>query len=79
MVDDGLIVFGGEIFIPEAKVFKEVWRYSLSQDSWTSLPDMLTPRHGLGAGKFGKNVYVIGGATGPSGDGTSNLNELFTL
>lgn len=79
VVDDGLIVFGGEIFIPEAKVFKEVWRYSLSQDSWTSLPDMLTPRHGLGAGKFGKNVYVIGGATGPSGDGTSNLNELFTL
>ncbi|MBB6522039.1 Kelch repeat-containing protein [Pseudoteredinibacter isoporae] len=79
VVDDGLIVFGGEIFIPQAKVFKEVWRYSLSQDRWTSLPDMLTPRHGLGAGRFGKDIYVIGGATGPSGDGTSPINERFTL
>lgn len=78
-VDDGIIVFGGEIFIPQAKVFKEVWRYSLSQDSWTALPDMPTPRHGLGAGRFENDIYVIGGAIGPSGDGTSNLNEVFRL
>ena len=29
MVDDGLIVFGGEMFIPESKVFPNVWRYQL--------------------------------------------------
>lgn len=76
VVDDGLIVFGGEMFTPEAKVFKELWRYSISRDTWTPLADMPTPRHGIGAGRFGNRIYVIGGATEPSGNGTSNLNEV---
>jgi len=76
VVDDGLIVFGGEIFTPEAKVFKEVWCYSISKDTWQALPNMRTPRHGLGAVKFGSKVYVVGGATEPAGSGTSNLVEM---
>ncbi len=79
VVDDGLIVFGGEIFTPQAKVFKEVWRYSISQDQWSEMPSMLTPRHGIGAGRFGDRIYVVGGATEPSGKGTSDANEMFLL
>ncbi len=79
MVDDGLIVFGGEIFQPEARVFPNVWRYVMSRDLWLALPDMLTPRHGIGAGLIDNRAYVIGGATKPGGSGTSNLNEVLVL
>lgn len=79
VVDDGLIVFGGEMFTPESKVFETVWRYSLSRDSWTALPNMITPRHGIGAGRFDDKVFVIGGATKPSGNGTSNVNEYLSI
>ncbi|MFT6407155.1 MAG: hypothetical protein ACJAQ6_000565 [Arenicella sp.] len=79
VVDDGIIVFGGEIFTPTAAVFSNVWRYSLTNDQWTALPDLPTPRHGLGAGKIGDQIYLLGGATQPSGNGTTNLNEVFNL
>ena len=78
-VDRGIIVFGGEIFTPEAGVFKNVWRYNIDQDEWTALPDLITPRHGLGAGKIGDQIFVVGGATEPSGKGTSNVNEILIL
>lgn len=76
---DSLIVFGGEIFTPEAGVFSNVWRYTLSNDEWQALPSLPTPRHGLGAGKIDEQVYVVGGATQPSGVGTSGLNEILVL
>lgn len=79
VVDHGIIVFGGEIFTPKAGVFKNVWRYDIRRDKWFALADLITPRHGLGAGKIGKHIYVVGGATEPSGKGTSNLNEVLTL
>ncbi len=76
---DHLIVFGGEIFVPKAGVFGNVWRYTLSRDEWQAFPSLPTPRHGLGAGKIDGRVYVIGGATQPSGVGTSGINEVLTL
>ncbi len=79
VVDQSLVVFGGEIFSPEAKVFPNVWRYNLAADHWEALPDMPTPRHGLGAGMIGGRIYVVGGATSPGGSGTSDLNEVLTL
>jgi len=79
IVNDGIIVFGGEIFVPEADVFKNVWRYSMTNDEWIALADLKTPRHGLGAGKIGNRIFVVGGATQPSGKGTSNANEVFEL
>ncbi|MEO0367280.1 MAG: kelch repeat-containing protein [Pseudomonadota bacterium] len=79
MLDDGMIVFGGEIFVPEAGVFANVWRYSLARDEWLALPDLPTPRHGLGAGKIGDAAIVVGGATEPSGKGTSARTEILDL
>lgn len=78
-VERGIIVFGGEVFTPKANVFSQVWRYDITTDEWTALADLVTPRHGLGAGKIGNDVYVIGGATQPSGKGTSNVNEVLSL
>ncbi len=76
---DGLLVFGGEIFIPESGVFKEAWFYRPSEDAWNPLPPLPTPRHGLGAARFGNKVYMVGGATKPGGSGTSAQNEVLDL
>ena len=78
-VDDGIIVFGGEIFVPDSAVFANVWRYHIQRDEWLALADLPTPRHGLGAGKIADKIYVVGGATKPSGKGTTNVNEVFSL
>jgi len=75
----GIIVFGGEIFIPESAVFPNVWRYQADQDEWLALVDLPTPRHGLGAGRIGEKIYLVGGATQPSGKGTTNVNEVLHL
>lgn len=79
VIDDSLIVFGGEIFTPESAVFPNVWRYRPYEDTWEALPDMLTPRHGIGAGRFGRAIHVVGGATEPGGRGTSAVNEVLTF
>ncbi len=78
VVDDGIIVFGGEIFVPEPGVFPNVWRYSLSTDRWEALADLPTPRHGLGAGLLDNRIHVVGGATAPGGSGTSDAHEVYT-
>ncbi len=77
--DGSLIVFGGEIFQPEADVFPNVWRYHLAKDEWEALPDMPTPRHGIGAGLIGDSAIVVGGATEPGGRGTTGVVEALEL
>lgn len=42
-------------------------RYSMSSDSWVSLPDMPTPRAGLAAVVLGDSIYAIGGRDAPGG------------
>ena len=39
-----------------------VWALRPGARSWTALPDLPTPRHGLGVVAFGGRVWVIGGA-----------------
>lgn len=79
VLGDKLVVFGGEIFSPKAGVFDDVWYYSITADKWQALPRMRTPRHGVGAGLFGTTAYVVGGATRPSGKGTTAINEAISL
>lgn len=74
-----LYAFGGEYFGPSASgVYPECWIYSSESDSWTRLPDMPHPRHGLGAVSLGADIYVIGGALKASGTDTTNLVEIYT-
>lgn len=59
--DGKLYVFGGEQFVPQAKVFAESWVYDPALDRWSALPAMPTPRHGHGAAVVGNRVYLMGG------------------
>ncbi|HUS64669.1 MAG TPA: kelch repeat-containing protein [Kofleriaceae bacterium] len=43
-------------------VFPQTERYDPAADAWTALPDMRTPRHGMGVAGLGDYLYVPGGA-----------------
>ena len=57
-----LVSAGGE---EPAGSIASVYRYTPSTNRWSRLPDLPTPRHGLGVVGFGGRVYVIGGGPTP--------------
>lgn len=58
-----LYVFGGEGNADaQSGVFPQAEAYDPLSDSWQALPDMPTPRHGMGAAAVGDRVHVPGGA-----------------
>lgn len=59
-------------------VFPHVEAYDPLLDSWGRLPDLPTPRHGMGAAAVGDAVIVPGGAT-VAGFGASAANEALVL
>jgi N-acetylneuraminic acid mutarotase len=63
VVDGKIAVVGGE-GNPDAAsgVFPQAELYDPVADAWTSLADMPTPRHGMGAAGFEGKLYVPGGA-----------------
>ncbi len=74
VVADRIIVAGGEGNgrRPDG-VFVETEAYHPASDAWTTLPPMLTPRHGAAA--LGGKLYVPGGAT-RQGFGAVAANEV---
>jgi hypothetical protein len=55
-----------------------VYAFDVRTRRWRRLPDLPTPRHGLGVLGFGGRVYVIGGGPTP-GLSVSGANEFFRL
>ncbi len=80
VVDGEILVVGGE-GNPEpgtGGVFAEAEAYDPASDTWRSLPDMPTPRHGmLGAG-IGDALYVPGGAKAQGLNETTAVHEVLT-
>ncbi|MEL6212315.1 MAG: kelch repeat-containing protein [Pseudomonadota bacterium] len=75
-----IYVFGGEWFSPSGGgVYSEVWEYDPREDHWRGVAAMPRPRHGLGAVSLKDGVYVLGGASRPSGDGTSSVMDRFSI
>jgi len=74
VIDNKLMVFGGENFVPQSQVFANAWCYDLRSDTWEALPDMPVPRHGLGAVTLNQQVHVFAGAAKAGGWGTSALH-----
>jgi N-acetylneuraminic acid mutarotase len=61
---DRIYVFGGEGDVNDpVGIFHEAEAYDPATDTWEALPDMLIPRHGLGAAVIGDRMYLPGGST----------------
>ena len=62
IVGGRLIVVGGESI---GTVFSTVWAYDLASSTWSSLPNLPAPRHGLAVAAIGDTLYAIDGASQP--------------
>jgi hypothetical protein len=71
-----VVVVGGEA---PSGTFGEVEAYDPASDGWSALPNLPTPRHGLGAVTMNQSIWLVGGARRPSGSETSDLVERFQL
>jgi N-acetylneuraminic acid mutarotase len=77
-VNTKIYTFGGEgNQASSTGVFPQVEVYDTETDSWATLPNMQTPRHGTYGAVVSGVVYVPGGAIA-SGSGDSNILESFT-
>jgi N-acetylneuraminic acid mutarotase len=64
--DGRIVVFGGEEFrVPGAETIPEVELFDPRTRAWTRLPDMRTPRHGLGGAALGNRVFAVEGGPFP--------------
>jgi N-acetylneuraminic acid mutarotase len=66
--DGRIVVFGGERLEPGGTTIAEVELFDPRRRRWSSLPDLRTPRHGLGGAALGRRVYAIQGGPTPGFD-----------
>jgi hypothetical protein len=64
--DGRIVVFGGEQLEPGGTTIAEVELFDPRRRRWSALPDMRTPRHGLGGVALGRRVYAIQGGPQPA-------------
>jgi N-acetylneuraminic acid mutarotase len=76
--DGRIVVFGGENLGPGGTTIAEVELYDPRRRRWRSLPDLRTPRHGLGGASLGDRIYAIEGGRTP-GFALSNAIEFLDV
>jgi non-specific serine/threonine protein kinase len=68
-----LITFGGENGL---SVFGAVRAYNLAAKTWSTLPNMAAPRHGMGVAVIGNTIYAVDGAALPGHAGSTRTLQL---
>lgn len=63
--DGRIVVFGGEELEPGGATIGEVELFNPRTRRWRALPDMRTPRHGLGGAALGNRVFALEGGHEP--------------
>jgi N-acetylneuraminic acid mutarotase len=74
--DGRIVVFGGERLEPGGTTIAEVELFDPRARRWRSLPDLRTPRHGLGGAALGRRVFAIEGGPTPGFAFTSTIEYL---
>ena len=60
-----IVVFGGEELGPGGTTIEQVELFDPREGGWMALPDMVTPRHGVGGATKGDRVYALEGGPQP--------------
>jgi N-acetylneuraminic acid mutarotase len=76
--DGRIVVFGGEELGPGGTTIEEVELFNPRTRRWRALPDMRTPRHGLGGAVLGNRVFALEGGPQP-GLAFSNAIEVLDV
>jgi non-specific serine/threonine protein kinase len=65
--DAGAAIIGGRLIVAGGEslgtVFNTVWAYDIASRTWSSLPNLAEPRHGLAVAAIGSTLYAIDGAS----------------
>jgi non-specific serine/threonine protein kinase len=65
--DAGAVIIGGRLIVVGGEsigtVFSTVWAYDIAGSTWSSLPNLAEPRHGLAVAAIGSTLYAIDGAS----------------
>ena len=69
-----IVSVGGEA----EETIETVYAYNVAKRRWSRLPDMPTPRHGLGVVAFKGRVYTLAGGLHP-GLFVSSANEYLRI
>jgi N-acetylneuraminic acid mutarotase len=78
-LNNSVYAFGGEGNDASAVgTFAQSESYDADLDSWTSLPPMATPRHGIGAGVVGNRIFLPAGAV-VAGLGATASSDFFAV
>ena len=76
IVGGRLIVAGGESI---GTVFSTVWAYDLASSTWSILPNLAEPRHGLAVAAIGNTLYAIDGASQPGHNASTPTLQTLTF
>ncbi len=76
IVGGQLITLGGETL---GSVFSTVRALNLTTKTWSSLPNLLFARHGMGVAVIGNTVYVTNGASKTGHNGSTKTVQLITM
>jgi N-acetylneuraminic acid mutarotase len=63
--DGRIVVFGGEELTPGGETIAAVEMFDPRRRRWSRLPDLRTPRHGLGGAALGNRVFAVSGGVVP--------------
>jgi non-specific serine/threonine protein kinase len=63
--DGRVVVFGGEDLSPGGTTIRQVELFDPRTRRWSRLPDLRTPRHGLGGAALGNRVFALNGGVVP--------------
>jgi non-specific serine/threonine protein kinase len=63
--DGRIAVFGGEDLSPGGTTIRKVELFDPRTRRWSTLPDLRTPRHGLGGAALGNRVFAVKGGLVP--------------
>jgi N-acetylneuraminic acid mutarotase len=74
--DGRIAVFGGERLEPGGTTIAPVELFDPRRRRWSSLPDLRTPRHGLGGVALGRRIYAIKGGPTPGFDFSNAIEYL---
>jgi Kelch motif len=74
--DEWIVVFGGEELTPGGATIAEVELFDPRRRRWSRLPNLRTPRHGLGGVARGNRVYAIQGGVRPGFSFSSAIEAL---
>ena len=81
--DAGAAIIGGQLIVVGGEsigtVFSTVWAYDLASSTWSNLPNLAAPRHGLAVAVIGNTLYAIDGASQPGHNASTRTVQTLTF